>query len=63
MNREGVADGFETERDELVQKIDALAVDQSELHRLEWETKQRTGEIWELQKARSALKFRQCVPP
>lgn len=31
-------------------KIDALSIDQTELHRLEWEIKQRTGEIWQLQK-------------
>eukprot|EP00210_Caulerpa_lentillifera_P000787 g762.t1 len=44
-------ESFETERKELLDKIDALKVDQSEMHKLEWENKQRSGEIWELQKA------------
>lgn len=43
----------------MLQKIDALAVDQKELHRLEWENKQRTGEIWQLQQVPPHLNFQQ----
>ena len=44
---------FESEREELLKRLDGLSVDRKELHRLEWENKQRSGEIWELQKVYS----------
>ena len=44
---------FERERDELIQRVDAVGIRRSELHQAEWELKKRTDEVTDLQKALS----------
>ncbi|KAK9814374.1 hypothetical protein WJX72_004785 [[Myrmecia] bisecta] len=46
-------DEFETERGELLERIDTCGVSRSDLHRLEWENKKRADEVRQLQKALS----------
>ena len=44
---------FERERDELMQRVDAVGIRRAELHQSEWELKKRTDEVGDLQKALS----------
>ncbi|GFR40782.1 hypothetical protein Agub_g1396 [Astrephomene gubernaculifera] len=46
-------EGFEAERAELLSRLDQCAVQGSEKHTLEWETRKRSEEVRELQKALS----------
>jgi hypothetical protein len=47
-------DTFEAEREELLKGLDKCAVQQADLHKLEWENRKRVEEIRELQKVRQA---------
>jgi len=52
MHGEGLADDLEGEREGMLSSIDRCAVQQDELHRLEWENRKRAEEVRELQQVR-----------
>lgn len=43
-------DDFDDERQDIIERLSYCSVDQTEVHKLEWENKKRTEEIWSLQK-------------
>jgi coiled-coil domain-containing protein 77 len=51
------AEGFEREREELLEGLDKCGVQQQELHRLSWENRKRAEEIRELQKVSAVGEF------
>ncbi len=45
------ADEFEAERQNLLDRVDTCAAQKSEQHKVEWDSKRRSEEVKELQKA------------